>query len=357
MKLYVSGPMRNIAQFNFPAFDAARDYLNWLGHEVFSPADNDRAVWPECEQAPGFAEGTSYSGDVAPIGYSFHKLFVWDVQSLSDADGIVLLPGWERSEGAALELHVARAFRLRTFHLVTKGSGIGQPWIENGELSLVELPKPVIVGLSGYAQTGKDTAALTFGALGFTRLAFADALREALYVLNPSIKVKGNWTKLQTHVQRVGWEEAKRLDGVRRLLQRMGTDVARNIIADDAWTAIMQRRIEASYTGFDETPEAARYVITDVRFPNEAKLINDLGGEVWRIEREGYGPINNHPSETALDDWSFDARIANDGADLTLYTNVIAETACLRGLLDDATTERLLEFFAIAEPDRATQSS
>lgn len=331
--------MSGLPGYNFAAFDAATACLDFLGHDVVSPAEHDRQLYPGIDDTPECIAGVPLDG------LTYASVLGWDFKQIVDCDGIVLIPGWERSVGAQYELTVAKATGKRVFHLVTSdGGGIGLPWVEGAELRLIEPPKPIVIGLSGYAQTGKDTAALAFGALDFTRLAFADALRESLYALNPTIKVKGNWTKLQTHVQKVGWEQAKKLDGVRALLQRMGTEAVRNVIAEDAWTNVVRRRIEGAYAGFDTQPEPARYVITDVRFPNEAKLIKELGGEVWRIEREGFGPVNGHPSETALDDWPFDAIVANEG-DLTTYTNTVAETAARRGVLSPIITERLLAFF------------
>jgi predicted secreted protein len=48
-----------------------------------------------------------------------------------------------------------------------------------------------------------------------------------------------------------------------------------------------------------------------VRYPNEANAIKKLGGKVWRVNRSGYGPANDHPSEHALNDYAFDKRIDN----------------------------------------------
>ncbi|MHB1846903.1 MAG: DUF4406 domain-containing protein, partial [Deltaproteobacteria bacterium] len=38
----MAGPMRGLPDYNFSAFDAARDFLAGLGHDVVSPADIDR---------------------------------------------------------------------------------------------------------------------------------------------------------------------------------------------------------------------------------------------------------------------------------------------------------------------------
>jgi hypothetical protein len=54
------------------------------------------------------------------------------------------------------------------------------------------------------------------------------------------------------------------------------------------------------------------WVITDTRFPNEAKAIKDAGGMVVRVERSGVKATNAHPSETSLDNWEFDYVIHNN---------------------------------------------
>lgn len=42
------------------------------------------------------------------------------------------------------------------------------------------------------------------------------------------------------------------------------------------------------------------YVIDDVRYPNEKKLIDRLGGDCWYIVRPQINNISNHESETSL---------------------------------------------------------
>lgn len=115
-KAYVSGPMRGYPRFNFPAFDAVRDCLEAQDVHAFSPADNDRVVWPECERALGFEEGITGLDANAPAAYAFRSLLVWDVWAIGQSDAIVLLPGWERSTGVAIELAVARALGLKVQH-------------------------------------------------------------------------------------------------------------------------------------------------------------------------------------------------------------------------------------------------
>jgi len=95
---------------------------------------------------------------------------------------------------------------------------------------------------------------------------------------------------------------------IREFLQKLGTDALRMGLHDNVWV----NALFADYKG----PKMSEYnpsnwIITDTRFPNEAQAVKDKGGLVIRIDRPGVKPINNHPSEVALDDWKFDYKIAN----------------------------------------------
>lgn len=187
--------------------------------------------------------------------------------------------------------------------------------------------------MSGYARSGKDEAAkVMVEEFGFTRVAFADKLREVLYALNPIISANF-WDDYFIHLQDVidehGWDHYKETEygtEIRRLLQRLGTEAGRQTLWDSIW-------IDAALTGFDES---SKIVVTDCRFPNEAQAIKDRGGKVVRIERAGVGPALSadgtaHASETSLDDWNFDYKIPNHKdldtyrANLRLFMDVYGE--------------------------------
>ena len=162
----------------------------------------------------------------------------------------------------------------------------------------------MIIGLSGYAQSGKDTVAkYLVEQKGFERIAFADPIKELLYELNPIVSTTANEPMyLRGSVDRDGWEIAKRSSEVRRLLQVLGLG-ARKIVDKELWV------IKALKTMSDD----GNYVITDVRFQNEATQIRLTGGKIWRVERTGVGAVNNHISEHDLDNWEFDSYIHNNG--------------------------------------------
>lgn len=91
MRWYISGPMSNMPEFNFPAFHAAAATLRAEGLDVLNPAELDEA------------------DDVPPGGRPWEDYLRRDIRALMDCRGIALLPGWEKSRGACLEAHVAQA--------------------------------------------------------------------------------------------------------------------------------------------------------------------------------------------------------------------------------------------------------
>lgn len=96
---------------------------------------------------------------------------------------------------------------------------------------------------------------------------------------------------------------------VRELLQRIGTDCIRNHLHKDAWVNLLMAQIQRD--SFNSSRHVD-HVITDVRFPNEAKAIKDAGGYLICVKRPNL-PEMDHPSETALDDWKdWDFVVDND---------------------------------------------
>lgn len=284
-RLYVAGAMSGIADFNFPLFFATAGALRGLGYEVENPADNDGS---DLESA--LCNALERKGDWA----TYLKI---DLPRLCRCDAVVALPGWRDSRGATLEVETARKLGMPIYRL---DGGVLKPLIE-------------IIGLSGYARSGKDSVAkVLVEEYGYTRLAFADTLREALYALDPMVTDDPdiNWS-ISGLVKAMGWDRAKTgYPQVRTLLQRLGTEVGRDLIHPNVW-------VDAT---FAKMRDGGKYVISDVRFPNEADAVKQWGGEIWRIMRPDTGPANDHPSETALDDYLPDVRLYNDGTldDLTV---------------------------------------
>lgn len=100
IKVYVAGGMSGYPEHNFPAFRAAAKRLRAMGHEVTSPVEMDEAEGFDAETAE----------EVPPGSEQWSAFLARDVivVASADVDAIVVLEGWEKSRGAALEVHVAR---------------------------------------------------------------------------------------------------------------------------------------------------------------------------------------------------------------------------------------------------------
>lgn len=186
-----------------------------------------------------------------------------------------------------------------------------------------------IIGLTGYAQSGKDTFASFLIEHGFVRVSFAEPLYAAVYQLDALLPVQEHsrwrrwwsprrvgYVRLQEVVDDKGWDWAKvNFPEVRRLLQAMGTEVGRNLFGQNFWVDQAMEAIKSI-----EASEDFRYgditgvVLTDVRFQNEYDAIKSMGGELVRVIRPGNQPVNAHISDNYFTDenWT-DSVVLNDG--------------------------------------------
>lgn len=151
---------------------------------------------------------------------------------------------------------------------------------------------------------------------------------------------------------RINWQTAyKHQYTVREILQLVGTDTMRNVIHEDVWVnalfADYVKRTCDEETGIQWGHyEYPNWIVTDVRFPNEADAIKSRGGLLIRVNRnrelrdpEGFvaeaigtglhglvAPMplgkelydkavrDQHPSEISLDNYQFDEVVDNNGS-------------------------------------------
>lgn len=116
---------------------------------------------------------------------------------------------------------------------------------------------------------------------------------------------------------------------VRELLQKVGTDLFRDRLHNNVWINALfseykPTRMTSSFPP-DNDLGYPKWLITDLRFPNEFQAIKDRGGICVRVNRfekqTFYNPnvsfpdgIAIHESERALDDYPFDYEITNKGS-------------------------------------------
>ena len=173
----------------------------------------------------------------------------------------------------------------------------------------------MIIGLSGYAKSGKDTVAEIIREIQSEKWEikkFSGKLKQIASIL---LGMPEHLFENQDFKSEMLGEEWWKNYGdfyhqttVRDFLQLLGTDAIRNGLHSNAWVnALMADYKPAKMDQYNPS----NWIVTDVRFPNEAEAIKDRGGIIIRIDRPGVEPVNAHPSEIALDNWDFDYKIAN----------------------------------------------
>lgn len=110
-KIYLAGPMSGIPQFNFPAFYAAAKVLREQGFEVVNPAEIDDAE----DAGAALRSPDGDPNNRAVVKKSWGDFLSRDVKLLADTgiEGIVFLPGWQKSKGARLEAFVGLNLKFR----------------------------------------------------------------------------------------------------------------------------------------------------------------------------------------------------------------------------------------------------
>ena len=145
-----------------------------------------------------------------------------------------------------------------------------------------------IIGIAGTAGAGKSTAAdVLVAEYGFTKLSLAGPLKDAvqsIYGLTDEQVFGSQKEVIDTRYNMTA----------RTILQKFGTEVGRSVY-ENTWTDALHRQL---------TDTNGRYVIDDVRFPNEADAIRKWGGNLLFVKRPGYNSDtidSSHASEQVSD--------------------------------------------------------
>lgn len=161
---------------------------------------------------------------------------------------------------------------------------------------------PLVVGLLGHAGVGKDSATVYMAndITGTEVTSFASPLKKIANIVGFSKKQLTDRTLKETPDTFWGISP-------RQFLQMCGTEMFREVWREDVWVEIARKTIR-------DPQENTRVIfITDVRFPNEAKMITDEGGIVVKIERPG-NPLaigSHHASESQIDSIPYDMSVRN----------------------------------------------
>jgi len=111
-KLYLAGPMSGYPEHNFPLFNQAAKLLRAAGYDVFNPAEN--------------------TDDGVIQSRAFYMRL--DIPALLASEAVVLLPDWEQSRGANLEVWIALDLDLPIYRVELRDGGITLELMEDLEL-------------------------------------------------------------------------------------------------------------------------------------------------------------------------------------------------------------------------------
>lgn len=162
----------------------------------------------------------------------------------------------------------------------------------------------MIIGLYGPSRAGKDeTAAVLVNHFEFEKRNFANPIRSILLKLFHYVR-----PDIADAVYSQGWDYVKaRFPESVSAMIILG-QAMRDDIDEDIW---LNKLFKTPYTNI---------VIPDVRQPNEAERILELGGELWKINREGSKKLG---MDGLLDKFEFSATIINNGTLLDLENTVL----------------------------------
>ena len=139
----------------------------------------------------------------------------------------------------------------------------------------------MIIGLVGFIGSGKGTVGDILEQKGFVKDSFAKPLKDACSVIFgwPRELLEGDTAlsrKWREEPDAFWSEKFNKEFSPRLALQLMGTEAGRNVFHTDVWVISLLNRAK----GRD-------VVVTDVRFQNEIKYIQDNGGIIIRVKRGG----------------------------------------------------------------------
>jgi len=178
----------------------------------------------------------------------------------------------------------------------------------------------MIIGILGKKYHGKDTVSDFIMDMNsnFTRMSFADPLKKIS-------KVLFSFTDEQLYGDKKEEEDEYWKVSPRQVFQFLGTDICRKQmkkiipeIEDNFWVECLRRQLNNI---------EGNIVISDVRFPNEAKMIKEMGGYIIKVTRPLLESNDEHYSEQIIDYVNYDYAINNNGSleELRFKTNFVLD--------------------------------
>ena len=198
----------------------------------------------------------------------------------------------------------------------------------------------MIIGLSGFKGSGKDTVASYLKNYGFETISYSGPLKDITAILFnwPRNLLEGNTKESREWREEpdLFWSEKLNIENFnpRYALQYIGTELLRNNFYHDIWITLIEKKINDKSSN--------NIVITDCRFKNELKLIEKMNGFLVHVKgvipswyqlaiqanngdaysEEKLKKLNIHKSEREWVGYSFDWVLNNDTTFKNLYNDI-----------------------------------
>ena len=179
----------------------------------------------------------------------------------------------------------------------------------------------LLIGLTGRARSGKDTAArFLMDTYSLEPMSFAAPIKKAMADL---------FGLDERHLD--GELKEAPLPGIgkspRYLFQTFGTEWGRQLVHPDVWLHAADVQLE----NLRKHTNPPGVVFSDVRFENEAQWIRERGGHVLHIVRPGAPAVEAHASEDGIELQEQDRQISNTGTLGELYGQLLEVMHAIRG--------------------------
>lgn len=154
----------------------------------------------------------------------------------------------------------------------------------------------VLIALTGAATSGKSLVSRRLSEThGFKTCRFAEPIKRMLGVGLGLTAEQLDGSEKQSPIPEFGGLTT------RHLMQTLGYEWGRRMVHSDIWITAWKR---------DLARQGNLVVVDDLRFPNEAMAIRELGGIIWRVNRPGV-PVLDHASERASREIAVDQVVQN----------------------------------------------
>lgn len=189
--------------------------------------------------------------------------------------------------------------------------------------------------MTGLARSGKDHAANYLAKhMNLHKYAFAEPLKTMLKSVFGDHFHEGDRSGICPETGK----------SYREMMQTLGTEWGRQLMDENVWVNLVNRRwgeVEAGCHLVNEYKDykghhaklAEGMILSDVRFDSEAQWIRDHGGMVIMIVRPGVEPVGvaGHASERGVSRGLIDAFVSNEGTLHDFDMALLELVSCLQG--------------------------